>query len=79
MISFQGMVPFSFYLIHLQCVHLTKRNVFHLVSQESKVPSEFELKVHMLGDAMSFLKNISLDINVEDVNDLQVNLVFYGC
>ena len=28
---------------------------------------------------MSFLKNISLDINVEDVNDFHVNLVCYGC
>ena len=48
-------------------------------SQESKAASEFELKVYMLGDAMSFLKNISLDINAEDVNDFQVKLVCYGC
>ena len=48
-------------------------------AQESKVASEFEIKVYMLCDAMSFLKNISLDINAEDVNDFQVKLVCYGC
>ena len=48
-------------------------------AQERKETSEFELKVYMLGDAMSFLNNISLDINAEDVNDFQVKLVCYGC
>lgn len=48
-------------------------------AQESKAASKSELKVYMLGDAMSFLKNISLDINAEDVGDLQVKLVYYGC
>ena len=38
-------------------------------SQEIKESSVFELKVYMLGDSMSFLRNISLDINAEDVND----------
>ena len=47
-------------------------------AQERKASSDFELKVYMLGDAMSFLKNISLYINIEDVNDFQVNLVCYG-
>jgi hypothetical protein len=47
-------------------------------AQENKAASEFELKVYMLGDAMSFLKNIFLDINVKDVRDLQMKLVYYG-
>ena len=38
-------------------------------AQESKAPSEFELKVYMLGDAMYFLKNIPLDIKAEYVSD----------
>ena len=48
-------------------------------SQESKATSEFEFRVYMLGDAMSFLKNILLDINAKDVNYFQVKLVCYGC
>ena len=58
-----------------ECISSSSQETAH----ESKAALEFELKVYMFGDAMSFLKNNSLDINVEDVSDFQVNLVCYGC
>ena len=48
-------------------------------TQERKDALELELKVYLLGDAMSFLKNISMDVDAEYVGDFHVKLVYYGC
>ncbi|KAH9320477.1 hypothetical protein KI387_015116 [Taxus chinensis] len=45
---------------------------------ENKSPLGIVVKVYMLGDTMSYLKSISLDINVEDSENLQVKITHFG-
>eukprot|EP01018_Ginkgo_biloba_P007841 Gb_06198 [translate_table: standard] len=47
-------------------------------AQHSHLTSGVELEVYMLCDNMSYLKNIHLDINVEDIEGLQVKVVYFG-
>ncbi|GLJ12793.1 hypothetical protein SUGI_0197940 [Cryptomeria japonica] len=50
-----------------------------LTAQETQSSFETEVKVYMLGDTMSYLKTICLDINVGDIGNLQAMIVHFGC